>query len=101
MGTLFFIVMGWSGTKYKGWHLWLIEPDPVPWKPQPDPWKYAVLSAIGIVVGVASGLFFNDAIASDNVFAGQEIIVSGLFSFASSNILTGLASTIMKEKAVR
>ncbi|TGD59818.1 hypothetical protein [Flavobacterium humi] len=101
METFFFAILGWSGMKFKGWRLWLAEPDPVPWKPQPVPWKYAFLSSIGIIVGIAAGLFFKESIANDALFAGQEAISSGLFSFAASNIVTGLASTMMKEKAMR
>lgn len=101
METLFFAVMGWCGTKHTGWRYWLAEPDPVPWKPQPDPWKYAVLTAIGIIVGIASGVFFNDTMTNDSLFTEQKIIISGLFSFAVSNIVTGFASTMMKEKTVQ
>ena len=87
METLFFAAMGWCGTKYPGW--WRgprPQPDPEPW------WKYAVLSIVGIGVGIAAGVFFNNSIANDTVFAGQEMIASGLFSFAASNIVTGLDS---------
>lgn len=100
MGTLFFAVIGWCGTKYTSWWHWFGKPQPVPWKPQPDPWKYAVLSAIGIIVGIASGLFFNDTVANDPIFGKQVVLASGLFSFAASNIATGLASALMKDKAV-
>lgn len=88
METLFFAAMGWCGTKYPGW--WR---GPRPPHPDPEPWwKYAVLSIIGIGVGIASGSFFNNSIANETIFAGQGIIASGLFSFAASNIVTGLAS---------
>ncbi|MGH2665426.1 hypothetical protein [Flavobacterium sp.] len=90
MGTLFFAAMGLCGTKYPGWWRGPKKPDPEPW------WKFAVISVIGIGIGIASGMFFNDAIANDSVFAGQGMIASGLFSFAASNVVTGLISMGME-----
>lgn len=95
MGTIFFAAMGWCGTKYPGWWRGPKKPDPEPW------WKFVVLSAIGIATGLISGLAFNNAIADQTLFAGQEIIASGLFGFAISNVVTGLASTLLEGKEVR
>lgn len=95
MGTLFFAAMGWCGTKYPGWWRGPKKPDPEPW------WKYAVLSVVGIVVGIISGSAFNNAIVNQTLFAGQEIIASGLLSFAVSNVVTGLTSTFLESKEVR
>ncbi|MEO8515577.1 MAG: hypothetical protein ABI426_02480 [Flavobacterium sp.] len=105
MGTLFFAALGWCGTKYPGW--WrrpkpTPDPDPVPWKPQPEPWvSYLAFSVIGIVAGIAGGTMFNDTIANDTVFAGHAIIASGMFGFAASAIVTGLASNMVKGKEVQ
>ncbi|TGD59820.1 hypothetical protein [Flavobacterium humi] len=94
MGTLFFAAMGWCGTKYPGW--WW---GPKPPHPDPEPWwKYAVISIVGIGVGIAGGMFFNNSIANDTVFAGQGMIASGLFSLAASNIVTGIASIAMDSR---
>ncbi|MGH2665427.1 hypothetical protein [Flavobacterium sp.] len=92
MGTLFFAAMGWCGTKYPGWWRGPRKPQPDPWKPRPDPWKYLILVVLGVGIGVASGTVFNNAIENDTIFAGQGMIASGLFSFAASNIVTGLIS---------
>lgn len=101
METLFFAALGWCGVKYPGW--WRRpprppRPEPEPWRPQPEPWAYPVLSVIGIVIGIISGLAFKDAIANVHEFAGQEIIASGLLSFAASKIVTGLVSPMIKGK---
>jgi hypothetical protein len=95
MGTLFFAAMGWCGTKYPGW--WR---GPRP-HPDPEPWlRYLTFSVIGIIVGIAAGSMFNNSIASDTVFAGHGIIASGMFSFAASAIMTGLASNMTKGKEI-
>lgn len=96
METIFFAAMGWCGTKYPGW--WRgphPHPDPEPW------WRYLTFSVIGIIAGIASGMFFNNSIADNTVFAGQGIIASGLFSFAASNIVTGIASLGMNGKQAK
>lgn len=98
MEILFFGVMGWCGTKYPGWWRGPKRPQPEPWRPQPQPWAYAVLTVIGITIGTISGLIFNDIIGNQSVFVGQELIASGLLSFATSNIVTGLVSPMMKER---
>ena len=103
METLFFAALGWCGTKYPGWWKkpYPPRPEPEPWRPQPEPWIYVLLSAIGIVSGIISGLAFSNAIANQSIFAGQELIASGLLSFAVSNIITGIASTLIQGKEVR
>ena len=95
MGTLFFAAMGMCGTKYPGWWRGPKKPDPEPW------WKFAVLTAIGIVTGLVSGLVFNNAIADQAIFAGQGVIASGLLAFGASNVVTSLASTVLEGKEVR
>ncbi|TGD59819.1 hypothetical protein [Flavobacterium humi] len=98
MEFLFFAALGWWGTRYPGW--WKSfrksKPQPIPWKPETEPWFYVVISAVGIGVGVASGLSFSNTIANNAFFAGRGLIASGLFSFAASNLLTGIASLLMK-----
>ena len=95
METLFFAAMGWCGTKYPGWWRGPKDPDPEPW------WRYLTLSIIGIGVGIVSGLAFNNTVVNETIFSGQAIVASGLVSFAVSNIVTGLASSLMKDKEVR
>ena len=94
MGTLFFAAMGWCGTKYPGWWRGPKRPQPEPW------WKYAALSVVGITVGLVSGSAFSNAIVNQSLFTGQEIIASGLFSFAVSNVVTGITSTFLESKEI-
>lgn len=88
METAFFLMMGICGTKYPGWRPWKNphpHPDPEPW------WVYTVLG-LGLIAGVAGGTLFRNAILENQFFAGQNAIASGLAAFASSGIVTGLAS---------
>ena len=90
MGTIFYLMMGWCGTKYPGW--WRNPP-----KPEPEPWwKYSLNSGIGIAAGLLGGNLFNNAIANDALFSGQGIIASGLVAFAASGIVTEIAGSISK-----
>ncbi|WP_136668001.1 hypothetical protein [Flavobacterium sp. H122] len=90
METLFFGAAGWCGTKYPGWRNDFQEPNPIPWR------LFVVLSIIGAIVGTVGGLAFNNAVGEESLFAGQEMIASGLFSFASSNIITGFVSNMIQ-----
>jgi hypothetical protein len=87
MEIAFFVMMGWCGTKYPGWRPWK-NPHP---HPDPEPWIYTVL-VLSIIAGVAGGTLFRNAIMENQFFAGQNAIASGLAAFASSGIVTGLAS---------
>lgn len=94
MGMLFYLAMGWCGTKFPGW--WRF---PVPPHPDPEPWRdFSVLSVIGIIAGGVGGSLFHDAITQNALFAGQEMIASGMFAFAASGIVTGIGSVMMKGK---
>lgn len=94
MGMLFYLAMGWCGTKFPGW--WRF---PVPPQPDPEPWRdFSILSVIGMIAGVAGGTLFNNAISQNALFARQEMIASGMFAFAVSGIVTGIGSVMMKGK---
>lgn len=96
MEIIFYAAMGWCGTRYPGWWRRFEKPRRTPWRPEPEPWMYVVISISGIGVGVAGGLSFSNTVASDAFFTGHRLIASGLFSFAASNLLTGLGSLAMK-----
>lgn len=84
METIFFVMMGWCGTNYPGWR---------PGKgPHPDPWKTYGILGLGIIAGVVGGTLFSNVILESHFFASQNAIASGLAAFASSGIVTGLAS---------
>ncbi|KRB57964.1 hypothetical protein [Flavobacterium sp. Root186] len=90
METAFYLAMGWCGTKYPGWwkRFWRSPPPP----PDPEPWWTIALIGIGLVAGAAGGLFFSNAIAENQFFAGQNAVASGLFAFGAANVITGIAS---------
>ena len=92
MGTAFYLMMGWCGTKYPGW--WR---NPNPPGPDPEPWrKYGITTIIGIVAGIVGGTLFNNAINDSTLFSGQGIIASGLVAFAASGIATEIVGNVSR-----
>ncbi|MEO8240453.1 MAG: hypothetical protein ABI793_15125 [Flavobacterium sp.] len=90
METVFYLAMGWCGTKFPGWwKFWKVPPHP-----DPEPWWNVAVIGLGLVAGVAGGTFFSHAILENQFFAGQNAIASGLFAFGASNIVTGIATTL-------
>ncbi|SHM32894.1 hypothetical protein [Flavobacterium chilense] len=90
METALFLAMGWCGTRYPGWwkRFWKNPPPP----PDPEPWWTVTLIGIGLIAGAAGGLFFSNAIAENQFFAGQNAVASGLFAYGASNIVTGITT---------
>lgn len=69
MGTIFYLMMGWCGTKYPGW--WR---NPNPPGPYPEPWRnYGVATIIGIV-GVVGGTLFSNAINDNTLFPDKVLL---------------------------
>ena len=94
MGTIFYLMMGWCGTKYPGW-----QRNPNPPGPSPDPWRnYGVTTIIGIVAGIVGGTLFNNAINDNTLFSGQGIITSGLAAFAASGITTEIVGDVSRRQ---
>ena len=84
MGIIFYLMMGWCGTKYPGW--WR---NPNPPGPSPEPWtKYSITTIIGIGAGIVGGTLLGNAINDNTLFSGQRIIASGLVVFAAFGIAT-------------
>ncbi|WP_310555158.1 hypothetical protein [Flavobacterium sp.] len=93
MGTIFYLMMGWCGTKYPGW--WR---NPNPPGPQPEPWRqYGINTIIGIVAGLVAGTLFNNAISDSALFSEQSTIASGLVAFAASGIITEIAGSFSRK----
>ena len=92
MGTIFYLMMGWCGTKYPGW--WR---NPNPPGPSPEPWRnYGVVTIIGILAGIVGGTLFSNAINNSTLFSGQGIIASGLVAFAASGIATEIVGNVSR-----
>lgn len=91
METALYLAMGWCGINYPNWWKSFLKKAPLP---DPDPcWKVAIIG-IGLISGLAGGTFFSTAIHDNQFFLGQTAVTSGLFAFAVSNIVTGIASTL-------
>lgn len=91
METALYLAMGWCGINYPNWWKSFLKSSP---SPDPEPcWKVAIIG-IGLIAGLAGGTFFSTAIHGNQFFSDQSAVTSGLFAFAISNIVTGIASTL-------